>query len=596
MSRLPVSLITACTVLCSSSWSAAHAQTVRGRTVDERGAPLPSSMVVLVDEEGRSKNGILSDDDGRFSLTAPYAGRWRVRAERVGQAGSMSPVLVLQIGDTASVAMTLGRAKTLAAVRVNARERCRVRPGEGSRAAALWEGVRQALQGATLAMETRRLAFSLERVERTRDAESRLVTGEVRTVDPTSTRLFESADPEDLQRRGWVRFTADTVGMLEFYGPDARVLLSDVFVEAHCLRVVDAPHSRAGQVGLAFEPLGKSRSTVPDIRGTLWLNEDTGELRELEFAFVGLSPSLERHDPGGRVAFGRLPTGTWFIESWQMRMPAYERPWPGEPHVFAGMREVGGRTLLDGDLPEVAPDVALITGMVVDSTQDFAPVTGARVEVAGTGYTAVTNTYGGYRLEVPARDSVRLIVRHPRVIALGTPAQLTVPVALGRESVALLGLPSVMTVRRALCGTGADSAGGVVTGAFWDVRRSGDSAAVDYSRPMKRSRVTLAWAKNGEAKWGLTTPVESRRLTTDQFGHFFACGVPAGARVRVQADVGFGERDREASFSSRTQTWWLDVPPRGAVVLQMARGADWFRQQQAGDLLTGPSARPPSQP
>lgn len=125
-------------------------------------------------------------------------------------------------------------------------------------------------------------------------------------------------------------------------------------------------------------------------------------------------------------------------------------------------------------------------------------------------------------------------------------------------------------MRRALCGAAADSASvGLVTGAFWDVRYVLGRAVADYGRPMRGAPVTLTWARNGDATWGVGTPLESRRLTTDAAGHFHDCGLPAGVRLRLQADV--GAEGVDASLSNRTQTWWMEVPRQGAVVQPLLR-------------------------
>jgi hypothetical protein len=564
----------------------AHTQAVRGRAVDSSGAPLPSAVVALVDTAGRSTEGALTGDDGGFTLRAPAPGTWRVRAERVGHRAAVSAPLTLAAGDTLRIALTLAPALPLAAVRVDARGRCQVRPEEGSRAAELWDGVRQALEGAALAMDTRRVPFSLERIERTRGADGRTLMGELRTVDPTGARLFESADPAALQRLGWVRASPDTVGMVEFHGPDAHTLVSEPFVSAHCLRVVAAPPERGAQIGLAFEPVPRGRDAVPDIRGTLWVDGGTGELRELEFAYVNLAATLQRHEPGGRVVFGRLPTGTWYVDAWQLRMPAYERiidrtQWSQVAYLFTGTREVGGRTLLEGDLPEVPPDVARIVGLVVDSTEGHFPVIGARVEAEGTGYAAITDVYGTFRLELPARDSVRLRVTHPRVAALGIPVRVTVPVAYGRESSVPVGLPSVATVRRALCGGEADKSEALVTGALSGVRERPGRIAFDVDPslpPMRGYEVLFTWPKRGGTAWDALTAMETRRVRTDAEGHFHACGIPANTRVRVLAMF----------------QWWIDTQPFGTSVLELGSTpipmrADPPVRRAPRPLVAGPS-------
>jgi len=63
-------------------------------------------------------------------------------------------------------------------------------------------------------------------------------------------------------------------------GIDARVFLSDPFLDTHCFRIRPS-RDADGTVGLAFEPV-ESRE-VSDVEGVLWLDEQTAELRVLEF-------------------------------------------------------------------------------------------------------------------------------------------------------------------------------------------------------------------------------------------------------------------------------------------------------------------------
>ena len=76
-----------------------------------------------------------------------------------------------------------------------------------------------------------------------------------------------------------------------FYAPDAAALLADGFLDAHCLRTrLPAGSTSPALVGVAFEPHGTSHHS--DIRGTLWLDRATHELRTLEFTYTALPATL----------------------------------------------------------------------------------------------------------------------------------------------------------------------------------------------------------------------------------------------------------------------------------------------------------------
>jgi hypothetical protein len=609
----PLPTLARCTLLAALAPVAAHAQTVVGRVLDARGAPLPSTVVALLDSARRPLEGALTGDDGAFTLRAPRPGRYWVVGERVGSAGATSLPLTLGAADTARVTLTMGRAPRVAAMRITARERCRVRPEEGSQAAALWADVRTALANASLALDTRAFAFTLERVQRTREPDHGRLRHDERTLAPGERTLFASAPAAELQRLGWVRATrlvasdtmlptpgapapsdaADDEGAanagLQFFGPDARTLVDDAFVDAHCVRATPAPKERPGQLGLAFEPVGSRRPRLPDIRGTLWVDTATRELRDLEFAYTDLAPELMRRRPGGSVRFARLPNGLWYVERWELRMPVLQPDERTGRVRFEGMREVGGRTLLDGDLPPVPSDVALLTGMVVDSTRDLAPVAGARVRVAGTPYAAITNALGLFRLELPQAGTATLALEHPRLAALGVPAAGAASLVLGRETMVAAAFPSVATVRARLCGPDAPPGSGVIVGAVWwppqEVEREMAARLARVARgergqprhpepvpanagaPWRGGRVELqvphdAAGSDAAGSDAVSKATGFRVARTDHRGHFRYCGVPTGRPLRLHVPTG----------RQQLHEWEIVAQPDGAAVLELVRG------------------------
>jgi hypothetical protein len=123
------------------------------------------------------------------------------------------------------------------------------------------------------------------------------------------------------------------------YGPDAEVLLSDIFLRTHCFET----RAEKGLVGLAFTP-ARGRN-LPDVKGTLWVDPDNAELRYLEFTYTRIPERLNAPKAGGRVEFMRVPNGAWIVRDWVIRMPiaqvvagAYNT---SAPRVV-GYREAGG--------------------------------------------------------------------------------------------------------------------------------------------------------------------------------------------------------------------------------------------------------------
>ncbi|HEY0155044.1 MAG TPA: carboxypeptidase-like regulatory domain-containing protein, partial [Longimicrobium sp.] len=86
---------------CSAVPAALASQTVAGTLVAaDRGTPLAGATVTLLDEGGRAVAAASSRANGGFTLTAPAAGRYRVRAERVGHASTLSAPITLAAGET----------------------------------------------------------------------------------------------------------------------------------------------------------------------------------------------------------------------------------------------------------------------------------------------------------------------------------------------------------------------------------------------------------------------------------------------------------------------------------------------------------------
>jgi hypothetical protein len=76
-------------------------------------------------------------------------------------------------------------------------------------------------------------------------------------------------------------------------------------------------------IGLGFEPVpGRD---VPDIAGTFWLEEDSGQLRTVEFRYVEAGRPF-RMGGFGQINFQALADGPWVVDSWWIRWPlTYDR-------------------------------------------------------------------------------------------------------------------------------------------------------------------------------------------------------------------------------------------------------------------------------
>jgi hypothetical protein len=508
----------------------AAAQAVRGELLEgASGRPVAGALVVLLDGAGKQVGGGFTDAAGEFLVQAPGPGSYTLRAERVGFAAVRSPALRLAAGQTVTHDLETGsEAVKLEGLVVRAeKRRCAALPEAGEATAALWEEARKALGAAALTQARRSFRFTVQQHVRMLDASSLQVESEQsRRMTGFAGSPFESAPAERLVREGFTRQEGDST---VYYGPDAAVLLSDEFLDTHCFRVQESEGAARGLVGLAFEPVRGRR--LPDIRGALWLDPATAELRHLEYTYTGLDLLGPSGRLGGRVEFERLPSGEWIVPRWRILMPVVGTDTLSvagqvrERRKVAAIREGAGEVLEvrtpAGVLVRSAARASL-SGVVFDSTRS-APLAGARVRLAGTAVEAETDAGGRFRIPDAAEGRYRVVVDHPRVDSLEwTAPALTVDLRRDAETEVRLAVPPLASVLAARCPPLERRGGtGVVVGV---VKQAGAAA------PPPATPVVLSWAADG------TVPAGRTVAWTDALGNYHACAVPFG--VAVEARVG----------------------------------------------------------
>jgi hypothetical protein len=163
----------------------------------------------------------------------------------------------------------------------------------------------------------------------------------------TRGRPFAPAPVEELVTAGYMLLSPERV---ELKGVDATAILSDEFVRHHCFGLRAAGPDQPGMVGLEFVPL--EGRVHPDVRGVLWLDRATAELRYVEYTYTGLRFRGPADRLGGRFDFRRLPGGAWILASWSVRAPLLQVE--REPEAtrdpmrrfrIHGISEHGGRVL-----------------------------------------------------------------------------------------------------------------------------------------------------------------------------------------------------------------------------------------------------------
>jgi hypothetical protein len=509
---------------------ALRAQTVQGSFVDPAsGEPIPGARAVLRGADGREAAAAMTGADGRFVLHARGAGTYSLRVERIGFASTETPAFALAADETVERRLAANPQRiVLEGIVVQSRSRCTPRPGAGPQTAALWTEARKVLGSARETGASEDYRYAVRRYWRTMDPRGETILRDtVALGELASGTPFVAVPLERLTRFGYVE---QDVGGFAFHAPDARVLLSDEFQERHCFAI---EQGEDGLIGLSFEPISTAR---PDVRGVLWLDRATAELRRLEYRYTQV-PGLRREADaaGGRMEFARLPDGRWIVGRWTIRMPVVtatrvqgSMPF-SDPSLrdqnslsfrLAGIREEGGE-VLSASAASAAVDAQVaaraasgtIEGTVWDSTA-ARPLAGARVSAAG--HQAVADSLGRFSIpNLPAGD-YQLTFTSPRLDSLRfTPAPVRASVREGATTRQTLSIPPFAVVWAARCEAGPGSAGALVG----TVRGSS-------GQPSPGARVTVAWAG---AQPGTAAAV------ADAEGVYRVCGAPAGVPLTVRA-------------------------------------------------------------
>lgn len=339
MVRLCVALL-----LLLGNAAAASAQIVRGSVLEAGGTvPVRGAFVVLLDSAGRARTGVLTDDKGFYAISASAPGSYRVRAERIGHASTTSAAFHLTNGEANTVNLYVPVAPIeLAAVTSSQMTECVRRPKTGERTAQLWEEARKALS-LTQWTSNQPYRFAMRSWVRDLEVPSLRILGESEQVQITRARPYAAIPLDTLMRYGFVRSENDS---LTFYGLDADVLISDEFLERHCFHSVIGQGENKGGIGLAFSPALKTQ--LPDVRGTLWLDAKTLELKHLEFTYENVPRAYRLKGTGGRTEFRRLENGAWIVSKWYIRMPTQVGRGVNAGRLYAIQEEGGEVTNIFG--------------------------------------------------------------------------------------------------------------------------------------------------------------------------------------------------------------------------------------------------------
>jgi hypothetical protein len=427
-------------------------------------APVAGAIVRLLGDRGVAAQG-LTNEQGRIVLRAAAPGSYRIKVDRIGWSGFITPPVALAAGAVYQRELLMeARRVELPALEVRGRSRCDREGQGGPLAAALWDEIGKALTANVVTQRQGAVQLHVRGFIREADLRSRPLREWVVASTLMRGQPFASLPPGALAQIGFVQ--QESHDSVTYAAPDAALLLSDEFVGTHCFRAVQG---QEGLLGLAFEPTAGRK--VADVKGTLWVDRATSELRYLEYAYTGLPGILARADLGGRVEFRRLPAGTWIVSYWHIRTPTLTESQTAQRRnvgrAFArliGYTDLGGRAEIASDaLGQV--DRALLVGLVYDSV-NAQGLAGAVVKVQGYQDSVLTDGEGRFRLAVPASGDQMVTVAHPRSRLLQQGTTRPALLSLGDTTRVDFTVSSLQSFVRALCGTPGKGRAGVV-GMAW---------------------------------------------------------------------------------------------------------------------------------
>jgi hypothetical protein len=497
--RLGFALLVSVAVAAPAS---VHAQSIRGRVTDAvSGAAVGQGFVVLLSADGRELMRMLTTRDGRFEIPVPGAGSYRLRSERIGYRVWESAELSVSAREAYSLDPIVEPLPSLLeSITITGETDCETRKGPDT--GLLWEEARKALVAASWSAEQEMYWHRVHRFQRDLDESRSEVRREQIDVSVVRAELpFVSEDPAELAERGFVVPAENNE--LMWWAVDANVLLDPSFHRTHCFWAVDGEDEREGLMGLAFEPTPDR--DVPDVEGTLWLDEQSGELQEVEFSYTNLPGRINDDHLGGRATFLPMPSGAWILNEWRILIPALS--WRNRRRArIVGYRDAGGQVLevydRDGAMVYEVPGLVTVRGTVYDSIRG-APLASAVVSVAGTEYAVETDSAGGFAMRVLLEGRYRLTTSRHDWLGY-TPGMVEADFIRGDTVDVRLTVPSLETVHRHLCPR-AEPGRIVLHGTV----RTPEGFVVPHAEVV--------------ARW---EPGIERKVETDYAGRFVLCDLP----------------------------------------------------------------------
>lgn len=468
----------------------------------------------------------------RISLSAPGPGTYTVSIDRIGFTRTSGGPFALSKNQVLDQEIRIGSIpQLLPGVDARSDNTCGFQTASGGTAAALWEEIRKALTANLITLTEAQPWLHVRQFVRETTFGGRVLREWVESADARRGLPFVAMAPQELAEKGFVYPIGDST---MFAAPDARLLLSDEFIATHCFRPL--PVNRTDRLrGLEFQPV--PNRALPDVRGAIWIDGTSSELRHLEYGYTGLPGLVQSLGPGGRLEFTRLASGEWIVSQWFIRMVRFERDSPSQDPKLMGYRFRGGRAEPAREGENLMTH-AIIRGTVTDSTIS-APLPGVMVRVQGTSDSTTSDGSGQYRIETLASGPRILEAIHPKMGLLKA-AQRDILVSIGDSTSADFAVPPLAAFVQVICRNSRLSG---VFGLAW--RRDGglaDSAAI-------------------EASWGDGKESRVLRTRTDQRGFFGVCGLPFNQRIVLRLMEGGLPAAEQNLVPQPSKSLWVDLRP-----------------------------------
>lgn len=379
----------------------AQGQELRVR-VAEPGRPTMAvgALVSLLAGDSVVTRGV-TNDFGRVRLRAP-AGDYVVRVERPGFADTTSRVTVPAGLD--SVTITHSAQRPALPSRIVAPPAACQAGGIPEPIRPLWTAIDRTLRLVATTEEREAATLSITTFERILSSSLGRESEQFNTILAAHNRPPNARSAPSIRRAGYLG--GDSA--MAWGAPDVTVFSAPEFQATHCFGTVGGTANREGLFGVRFVPAATDRV---EIEGTFWLDLTSGELKVIDYRFVGAPAAWRPERYGGSLEFHRSEVGFWVTRFWYQRVPRVEMT--GGRERLRGYREDGAeitgvavaidttdrvaaaRAILEQDRA-IRNRVAAMAGIVVD-TLGF-PLAEAEVSVMGTEFLGQSDRQGRFTL------------------------------------------------------------------------------------------------------------------------------------------------------------------------------------------------------